>query len=481
MLKLAYRLTATTVALMLGAACGSAAPATDPPPDAAPSADAVAPPPPLDDLQATTVGTLGSPQGMAGLALAALDEHHVLVARADAAGTAFCPDCAGPEAIPPDQCPDACKRTVVTLAVATIEGDSATLGAPLPVHQEYPLSFDHRFRSVQVVSLGEGRAGVSWLECDDSSCGWAKLSCTAKYTTVDLADGHLGPVQVLYEKLFGDLELAYDEASHQLLAVLGNRMYTGVGVRVATFDESGAVQARPWTPLGGPATRSPSVTVTPTGFVVVADDHAPSVPAAATPCAVSCDCLDSGPIDIANGGLFAYRIPANAADPVSTERIALGVDADHTYGDREENQVIPVGAQLLVAAGQSVDRYAEIFSDDGGWQPLLRSPAPPVPNVVGGIGALGTVDHSAWLGLQDLGAAVPPRRLVAGVVRPTGSQVSPLADPIDGFMLQAAPVLTPRGVTTTFLLQGILGPPGSPDWGRLDLVRVSARWPDAVP
>ena len=116
-MSLACRLTATTVALMLGAACGSAGPATDPPPDAAPSADAVAPPPP-DDLQATTVGTLGSPQGMAGLALAALDEHHVLFARADAAGTAFCPDCAGPGAIPPDQCPDACKRTVVTLATA---------------------------------------------------------------------------------------------------------------------------------------------------------------------------------------------------------------------------------------------------------------------------------------------------------------------------------------------------------------------------
>jgi hypothetical protein len=97
------------------------------------------------------------------------------------------------------------------------------------------------------------------------------------------------------------------------------------------------------------------------------------------------------------------------------------------------------------------------------------------------IGALGTADHAAWLGLQD---AAPPKtrnRLVAGVVRPTGAQVSPLADPINGFVLQAAPVLTPRGVTTTFLLQGILGPSGSLDWERLDLVRVTARWPDAVP
>ncbi len=478
MIDLAYRLHATAFAalLALGAACGG------PTPDTAPSADAGAPPPPpppFDELQATTVGTLGSPQGMSGLALAAIDEDHVLVARATAAGTALCPDCAGPEAIPPDQCPDACKRTVITLAVATIDGDSATLGSPLPVHQEYPLTFDHRFRSVQVVSLGDGRAGVSWVECDDSSCGLAKKSCTAKYTTVDLTDGHLGPVQVLYEKLFGDLQLAFDVATHQLLAVLGNSMYTGVGVRVATFDETGAHLARPWTPLGGPATRAPSVTVTPEGFVVVADDHAPSLPAAATPCAISCDCLDSGPIDIANGGLFAYRIPANAADPVSTERIALGVDADHTYGDREENQVIPVGAKLVVTACQSVDRSAEIFTDDGGWHPLLRSPAPGVyPR---GIGALATVDHAAWVLLQDAGPPSTRNRLVAGLVRPTGSQVAPLADAIDGFVLQAAPVLTPGGVTTTFLIQGILGAPGSPDWARLDLVRVSAHWPDGLP
>ncbi len=140
-------------------------------------------------------------------------------------------------------------------------------------------------------------------------------------------------------------------------------MHTGVGVRVATFDETGALQARPWTPLGGPATRAPSVT-------------------------------------------------------------------PEFYG-------------------------------------------------IGGIGALGTVDHAAWLGLQTASAT---RRLVAGIVRPTDSQVSPLAHPLDGASSSrparsSAPAASPRPSSS----RAFLGPPGSPDWGRLELVRVSAHWPDAVP
>src|SRR4051812_16817847 len=76
------------------AACGSSPAA----PDAGHDTDGQQP---GIGLRVRTVSTL-EPQNMRGIALAALDEHHVAIVRSNEAGEAFCPDCVD---LDPSQCP----------------------------------------------------------------------------------------------------------------------------------------------------------------------------------------------------------------------------------------------------------------------------------------------------------------------------------------------------------------------------------------
>ena len=442
--------------LAVGAACGDNL--AGPQPDASPAGGGVR-------VTANTAATLDAGD-VRGMAIAALDDHGVAVARVDDSGTAICPDCVG---LDPSQCPDVCERATVTVRGYDTAGAP---GASITIATVFPPSSDHGVDEVDVVALGPDRAGVAWLECDDSTCNalFSKESCTARYTTVDLATGAVAPAHTLYASWFGDLRLTFDASTKRLLAVVGKQEAFGLGVRRAIFDETGATALADWAPLGSTGARSPAAIASAGGFVIVADDLDPTAPPLATPCASSCDCLAGpGSADLDAGGLYAFTV-GDGAD--AAERVALGRGADGSYGTRERAALIDAGGSLAIMDTQSIDRSAEIFTRDAdGWHARLTSAAPlPV-----WIGALGTSEALAWLG-SDVEAGQPAtvQRLVAGIATAAGTTRTAFSDPLDRNVFEAAPVATPTGVSTTFLLQGIFGHVnGQPVWDHFEVLRVS--------
>lgn len=450
------------ISCALSVACGDDRAGTNATPDAGSGTGGVAMP------SARVVGTI-APDGVRSLAIAALDDHRVAIARAETVGTAFCPDCVG---LDPSQCPDVCTRS--RISVALHDADAQRTGAWTPVATVFPPTDQYDVNQVEVVALDGDRAGVAWLECDNSSCMglYQKQSCTARYATVDLGTGAVGPIATLYEGWFGDVQLAFDATTSTLLAVVGKREAFGVGVRRALFDETGAHVLSAWKPLGSFATRAAATLARGGKFLIVADDRSPSQPAPAAPCAQSCDCLGAGGAELDAGGLFAFDV---AASGDTSTRVATGRGDDGFYATREQIAVIDLGDGAMIADTESIDRSAEIFTEDrGAWVPRLRSKAPiPV-----WIGALGTADHYAWLGSEvEPGQQATVQRLVAGVAVGNDSARATFTDPVDRNVFEAAPVATSAGVTKTFLLQGVFGHVGNQVvWDRFELLSVEAGW-----
>ena len=410
------------------------------------------------------------PEGIAAMALAALDEHRVAIASVTRSGDAFCPDCVD---LDPSQCPALCRRADVT--VSLLDTRTRALGTPQPVATVFPSTFDHSVDQVELVSLGGERLGIAWLDCDNSSCAAlaAKRSCTARYTTLDLETGTTGDVHTLYSGWFGDLSLAFEPANRQLLALVGKDLAMGSGIFRALFDETGATVRSPWTALGSTAARSAAIVPLDGELLIVADDWSPSRPPLASPCEESCDCLGAGPIDAADSGLFAYRV---GNGPDHRERVAAGIDEEGFYARREQIAVIAAGGRPMIAATQSIDRVAEIFVHDGTWTRKLATAAP-IPLW---IGALGTADHFAWLGAQvEPGAMATMQRLVAGIVANDASERTTLDAPLDRHVFTAAPVQTAAGVTRTYLLQGVFAATSGSNvgWDRFEVLVVEAAWP----
>ncbi|MBP6630073.1 MAG: hypothetical protein KA297_11635 [Kofleriaceae bacterium] len=423
-------------------------------------------------VAAVSVRPVGSLDPAArGYAIAALDERRLAIARLDQAGDAFCPDCVG---LSPDECPAQCDRTSVSVAVldvATRAWDTAH-----PVAVEFPASFDHDVGQVEVVALDDDRVGVGWLACDNGACGgaFAKRSCAARYTTIDLSSGVVGPVQTLYADRFGDLHLAFDPELRALLAVTGSSLAVSAGLYRAIFDETGAAVRSPWAPLGSPAARSPAVLAHDGDFLVVADDWSPRRPPRGAPCGVSCDCLEAGEVEPDEGGLYAFTVDGAGVDDDRVERIAAGVDTDGFYGRRERLAAIAAGGAPLVAGTQSIDRHAELFiRDASGWSRRMRVAAP-VPTW---IGALGTGQRQAWIGAQpEPGQASLAQRLVVGAIDATREERATISAPERRSVLAIAPVASAQGVTTTFLLSGRYPDDGGNTWAGLDLLELDAAW-----
>jgi hypothetical protein len=399
------------------------------------------------------------PDGITSMELAALDEQRLAVARVEHVEGAFCPDCVG---LDPSECPSVCERSLVS--ATTVSLATGELGTPRPVATVFPRSFDDSVGQVHVVALGGERVGIAWLDCDNASCGGlaARRSCTAQYTTLDLATGTVGTPVTLYTGWFGDLSLGFDQPSRRLVAVLGKDLVFGQGVWRAIFDEHGARLAD-WKALGSAAARSPAIV----GLTVIADDWSPAAPPRNAPCAVSCECLDGGTIDLARGGLFAFDEAGTAT------QIANGRDPRGFYGRREQIAAIDAGGRTIVATTQSIDRSAELFAFDGTWHPLLSTPAP-IPTW---IGVLGTSDRAAWLGAQPQGDQATIQRLVAGIFAGETSTLATLDDPLDRSILVVEPVPATDGVTTNVLLQGIFERTGGMlRWARFELLAVEASW-----
>lgn len=400
------------------------------------------------------------PDGVMFMELAALDEQRIAIARVDRTGDAFCIDCLG---LAPEQCPAICERSLIS--AATVSLATGEIGEVHPIATVFPRSFDHGVDQVEVVALGGERIGVAWLDCDNARCGGiaARRTCTAQYTTLDLATGIAGAPVTLYTDWFGDLSLAFDPASRRLHAVLGKDLVFGQGIWRAFFDEQGAPLTA-WKPLGSAAARSPALV----GLTVVADDWSPAAPPRSAPCVTSCECLDGGTVDLERGGLFAFDETGTATS------IALGRDERGFYGRREQIAAIDAGGRTIVAATQAIDRSAELFAFDGAWHPLLVTPAP-IPMWVG---ALGTADRAAWLGArpeEDQPATV--QRLVAGIFAGEDGTLAKLDEPLDRSVMLVEPVPTADGVTTNVLLQGVFDRTGGMlRWARLELLAVEAAW-----
>jgi hypothetical protein len=417
----------------------------------------------LAQLSVQVVGTL-HPDHDRGLALAALDENTIAVARAISAGDAFCPDCIGRD---PALCPAICRRTRIAVEIHHSSGapDSA-----VTIVQVFPRSVVHDVDGIDIVSLGNRRVGVGWLDCDNAACQgvFARQSCDARYATLDLNTLQIGPIATLYEERYGELQLASDPSTRRVLAMTTKQSSTGVGLRAAIFDDTGNTLAMPWTPLGGIATRAASATATPGGFTIVADDRNPGETTAELPCQESCDCQSGGAVDLATGGLYAYHLDGGT---VWTEQIAPGKGHDGEYGAREATTTIRAGDRLIVAAGQSIDRAAELFDTaDGKWRRRLdsRAPAPLW------IGALGDAQRLAWLGSESSGAPATVRRLVAGVIDGATSARGELEPAVDSHVFDVSPLATATGVTQTYLLRGVFA--GSGEWDRYELLEVRAQW-----
>jgi hypothetical protein len=272
----------------------------------------------------------------------------------------------------------------------------------------------------------------------------------------------------LYEGRFGELQLAADPPTNRLLAFTSKQRPTGAGLRAAIYDDTGSTLAMPWTPLGGSGTRAASAAATADGFTIVADDRNPADGTSEAPCEASCDCVSGAPIDLAAGGLYALHLEGG---PPWTEQIAPGKGHDGLYGAREATTTILAGDHLVVAAGQSIDRAAELFDTaDGRWRRRLASKAPtPL-----WIGALGDAQRLAWLGSETAGTPATVQSLVAGVIDGATAARGALESAVDSRVFDVAPLATPTGVTHTFLLRGVFGPTGA--WDRYELLEIRAQW-----
>lgn len=425
------------------------------------------------ELSAERVAALSSDDTL-DIAIAPLTDTAFAIARADTRGGTFCPQCVG---IDPSQCPAICRRSLIEVAV---HGTTAGAQPARRVAEVFPTTAQRSVDAVALVVLDRMRVGVAWLDCDSTPCSpqRPKQSCTASYTTVQLDSGVVGGIETLYENRHGELQLAFDPRSRRLLALVGTQRPSGVGVRAAIFDDTADKQLVPWTPFGGASARAPAVAATPGGFLIVADDPAPSRAPSTEPCAESCDCMSAAPPELATGGLFAFWPGLE----LPTTRIAPGRGSDGAYSAREAVAAIDNGGRALVAASQAIDRSEELFEPAiGGW---LRRHVSQSPSVAGWVGALGDGDHVAWLGIEPATDGAPPTNLVASVVTDDAEERAVVSALAPGSVLGAAPVVTETGATQTFLLRGLLAP-GVPEpapgarpsvFEQFEVLAVRAAW-----
>lgn len=421
--------------------------------------------PPTLDLIATLsverVSTLSADDVLA-TAIASLGDGAFVIARADSRGGEFCQTC------PPSGCPATCRRAVIGVSV---HGSSGAPEPVRPVTTVRPATPEHAIDAVDVVVLDRTHVGIAWLDCDGASCapGLAKQRCTAQYTTFDLVNGHVTPVQTLFEDRFGELSLTYDPRARRLLAVTGTRRPSGAGVRAAIYDETAAMQLAPWQPFGGASARAPAAVTTAGGFLVVAEDPAPGRAPAQDPCTEACECMAAAPPELAAGGLFAFRPGLD----LPAVRIAPGRGLDGLYTPREANATIDVGGQPAVASTQASERSAELFEPAvGGWLRRQSTRAP----AAAWVGVLGDGDHLAWLGFEPTDAAAADR-LVAGVVVEDDEQRGTVGEIAHGAVLDAAPIVAEDEVTRTFVLRGLLAPGADPPaWTGFEVLQVRADW-----
>lgn len=168
----------------------------------------------IAQLSVRVVGTL-HPDTDHGLAVAAVDPSTVAVARAISAGDTFCPECIGAD---PAQCPAICRRTRIAVEVVRATG---TVEPAVTVVQVFPRTPSHDVDGVDIVSLGGRRVGIGWIDCDDAPCMgvFARQSCDAHYTTLDLSTLQTGPIATLYQDRFGELRLESDPSTGRVLAM----------------------------------------------------------------------------------------------------------------------------------------------------------------------------------------------------------------------------------------------------------------------
>ena len=424
-------------------------------------------PPPNDlvgDLAVEHVGTLAT-GNVRSIALAGVDATRFFVARATTQGADFCEECLTAD---PTECAATCRRVVLEVTRHRTDGAA---DAPQRFLEVFPPTKSHDVGALEVVVLDDTHAGIAWLECDDAPCGTGqpKRSCTARYTKVDLLTGRHGSIETLYQGWYGELQLAFDRRTRRLLALVGKQTPSRVGLRAAIYNELGTMQLAPWKPYGGAGARAPVVSASAGGFVIVADDPAPSEAAPAEPCAESCDCAGPAPLPLGTGGLFAFHAgPERAA-----ERIAPGRGADGVYGAREAIAAVFAGGRVIVASSQATAGSAELFEPAiGGWlrRHVSRAPVPLW------LGILGDSKHLAWLGSEPDAESPDVERLATGVVLIDQLEArGELLELPPGVVLQAAPATVDHAVKTTYLLRRVPAAGGAPA-ERFEILAVRADW-----
>jgi hypothetical protein len=425
------------------------------------------PPPEPDlvgDLAVESVATVSADKVLA-IAIAGIDVRTFIVARATTQGADFCQNCLDPK---PTDCAATCRRAVLEVTRHRTNGTAEPSGR---FHEAFPLTADHDVGALDVIALDDTHAGVAWLECDNATCGPAlpRRSCTARYAVVDLLTGRGGPVATLYQGWHGDLQLAFDPRTRRLLALVGEPLASGAGIRAAIYDEQAATQLAPWESYGGRAAAAPAATAGAGGFVIVADDPVPAARGSVEPCTEACDCPPTGVPSLATGGLYAFRPDVDRP----AERIAPGRNGD-MYRAREAIAAIDAGGRVAVASSQSKDGSAELFEPAaGGW---VRRHASRAPSPLW-LGALGDEAHLAWIGSEPDPARPDVQHLVGGAVLIGQFEQRGELRALDGGRVRrAAPVAADSGVTTTFLLRDVLTPGGDAASQHFEVLAIHAIW-----
>ncbi len=379
-------------------------------------------------------------------------------------GEAFCPDCL---TIPPEDCPEFCKRESLFFSTFTTDGTVLTEVTELLTY--FPEGFEHNLGIPVTVSLGPDRWHLLWSSCDNSRCGgaFARRSCTGHLTTLDPSGTFVGESVSLYEGWWGTPQVVINPVTGQRLILHAPPDWGSRGAaRFTILDAQGAIVA-PFTTVGSDLRLSQTAVAHKDGFVIVVTDRDPGG-AASPPCTDSCDCLEIITDVPATTAILAFPVPSSGipGTPVTVASSAA----------LHEPSLVAMNAGLMLMghAGGEVVRAFYLDSEDV-WTDLggIKAPSSLWMGAVTLKGAQGDNQLALWIGADPHDGNA--QEVVLGAMDTTGVMVrytTGIIFPGYHFGPTQTGMAMPGGGTRFFIQRAAWPVEGSTDWAWWEFLRL---------